>query len=148
MALTVRRVVTGFDPDGKPVVKLDGTMGNVTSRRPGQSECEIWSTDPTLAPGDVAEAAALKSADRGIATGTVFRIVDYAPGVAAFPHKNDWIDYTIVIAGEIDMAVADAEVHLKAGDVVVQRGTVHNWINRGTAHCTLAFVRVGARPEP
>ena len=41
----------------------------------------------------------------------------------------------------------ETEVHLKAGDVVVQRGAMHNWLNRGTEHCTIAFVRVGARPE-
>ena len=37
-------------------------------------------------------------------------------------------------------------VHLKAGDVLVQRGTIHNWINRGTAPCRIAFILVDARP--
>src|SRR6266581_4438002 len=36
--------------------------------------------------------------------------------------------------------------HLKAGDVVVQRGTVHNWINRGTEPCVIAFVLIAAKP--
>jgi hypothetical protein len=36
------------------------------------------------------------------------------------------------------------EVHLKAGDVMVQRGTVHNWINRGTEHCLLAVILIHA----
>ena len=30
-------------------------------------------------------------------------------------------------------------VHLKAGDVLVQRGTIHNWINRGKEPCIIAF---------
>ena len=68
--------------------------------------------------------------------------------VSTVPHGNDWIDYTIIISGEIDMQLDDAtEVHLNAGDVVVQRSTVHNWVNRGTENCTVAFVRVGAKPE-
>jgi hypothetical protein len=37
-------------------------------------------------------------------------------------------------------------VHLKGGDVLVQRGTIHNWINRGTVPCTIAFALVAAAP--
>jgi hypothetical protein len=37
-------------------------------------------------------------------------------------------------------------VKLKAGDVLVQRGTIHNWINRGTEACVIAFVLVSAKP--
>lgn len=37
-------------------------------------------------------------------------------------------------------------VHLKAGDVLVQRGTIHNWINRGAQPCAIAFVLVAAKP--
>jgi oxalate decarboxylase/phosphoglucose isomerase-like protein (cupin superfamily) len=37
-------------------------------------------------------------------------------------------------------------VHLKAGDILVQRGTIHNWINRGTEPCVIAFVLIGAKP--
>ncbi|MEA2936857.1 MAG: hypothetical protein QOC56_361, partial [Alphaproteobacteria bacterium] len=55
-------------------------------------------------------------------------------------------DYAIVMSGEIDMEVDGTMVHLKAGDVLVQRGTIHNWINRGTEPCVVAFVLVAARP--
>ena len=37
-------------------------------------------------------------------------------------------------------------VHLKAGDVLVQRGTIHNWVNRGTEPCVIAFVLIAANP--
>ena len=37
------------------------------------------------------------------------------------------------------------EVHLRAGDVMVQRGTVHNWINRGSVPCVMAIVLVHAK---
>jgi quercetin dioxygenase-like cupin family protein len=57
------------------------------------------------------------------------------------------VDYIVVMSGEIDMELESGEeVHLKAGDVMVQRGTVHNWINRGTETCVMAVVLVHAHP--
>ena len=38
------------------------------------------------------------------------------------------------------------EIHLKAGDVLVQRGTIHNWINKGTAPCVIAFALIDGKP--
>jgi quercetin dioxygenase-like cupin family protein len=148
MIFTVRRIVTGHNSQGRPVVLIDKEMNNIVSRRTGQLESQIWSTDADFAKGVDNGEAELREVDTHIAAGTVFRVVNYAPGVAPFPHRNDWVDYTIVMAGEIDMQLDEAtEVHLKAGDVVVQRGTIHNWVNRGTETCTLGFVRVGAEPE-
>ena len=148
MTFSPRRVVTGHDPDGRPVILIDQRMSNIVSRRPGQLDTQIWSTDADLGKGVDRKESELREADARIASGTVFRLVNYAPGVAPLPHGNEWIDYTIIVSGEIHMQLDEAtEVQLKAGDVVVQRGTIHNWINRGTAHCTVAFVRVGARPE-
>jgi hypothetical protein len=49
------------------------------------------------------------------------------------------------MAGEIDMELDDTTVHLQAGDVMVQRGTIHNWINRGTAPCVLAVILIDAK---
>ena len=148
MIFSVRRIVTGLSSQGHPVVLIDKEMDNIVSRRTGQLETQIWSTDADFAKGVDDPEAELREADTHVAAGTVFRVVNYAPGVASFPHRNDWIDYTIVTAGEIDMQLDEAtEVHLKAGDVVVQRGTIHNWVNRGTENCTLVFVRVGAEPE-
>jgi quercetin dioxygenase-like cupin family protein len=37
-------------------------------------------------------------------------------------------------------------IHLKAGDVLVQRGTIHNWINNGNAPCVIAFALIDAKP--
>ena len=77
--------------------------------------------------------------------GTIFRILEFSPGLAPRNHRTDSIDYIVVISGEIDMDLDGAVVHLKAGDVMVQRGTIHNWINRGTAPCVLAVVLVDAK---
>jgi quercetin dioxygenase-like cupin family protein len=66
--------------------------------------------------------------------------------VAPRNHRTDSIDYAVVLSGEIDMELTDSVVHLKAGDVLVQRGTIHNWVNRGTQPCVIAFVLIDAKP--
>ena len=68
------------------------------------------------------------------------------PGVAPRVHRTDSIDYAVVMSGEIDMQLDDSEVHLQAGDVLVQRGTIHNWVNRGDEPCVIAFVLIDAKP--
>ncbi len=61
-------------------------------------------------------------------------------------HRTDSVDYAVILSGEIDMEMDGTTVHLKGGDVLVQRGTIHNWVNRGTAPCTIAFVLIDAKP--
>jgi mannose-6-phosphate isomerase-like protein (cupin superfamily) len=62
-------------------------------------------------------------------------------------HRTRTIDYIVVLEGEIDLLLDDGEVRLRAGDVVVQQGTNHAWINRGAATCRLAMVFMDAE-EP
>jgi uncharacterized cupin superfamily protein len=59
-------------------------------------------------------------------------------------HKTRSIDYAVVMEGEIDMVLDDSEVHLAAGDVLVQQGTNHAWVNRGSRPCRIAFVLIDA----
>jgi hypothetical protein len=63
-------------------------------------------------------------------------------------HRTETVDYAVVMEGEIDMLMDDPkdDVHLKAGDVVVQRGTNHAWANRSGSPCRIAFVLVDAVP--
>jgi quercetin dioxygenase-like cupin family protein len=68
-----------------------------------------------------------------------------APGLAPRNHRTDSIDYGVIVSGEIDTELDGTSVHLKAGDVFVQRGTIHNWINRGTAPCVIAIVLIAAK---
>ena len=146
MTLNIRRVVTGHDAQGRARVAIDGLCANVISRRPSHASCVVWSTGEFPADnGDPRDGAA-----REVATtdpnGTVFRIVEYRPGVAPRNHRTESIDYAVVLAGEIDMELEGETVRLRAGDVLVQRGTVHNWVNRGTEPCVIAFVLVAAKP--
>ena len=144
--MRVRRVVTGHKPDGKATVMIDEEIKDVVSYRSGATVWNIWSA---ALPADNADAG--DGAKRIVGTAmkdrSVFRIVEYAPGVAPRNHRTETIDYGIVLAGELDMELDDGEiVHLKAGDVVVQRGTIHNWINRGTKPCVVAFILIDAKP--
>ena len=146
MAVQVRRVVTGHDANGRAVVKIDEVSKNVISSRPGQSACVVWTTEsfPVTNTGEADEG--LRQVGTTLKNGTVFRIVEFGPGVAPRNHRTDSIDYAIVLSGEIDMELDDSVVHLKTGDVLVQRGTIHNWINRGSQPCVIAFVLIDAKP--
>ena len=61
-------------------------------------------------------------------------------------HKTSSVDYAIVLSGEIYALMDEGEVLLKAGDVLVQRGTNHAWSNRTDAPAYLAFVLIDAAP--
>ena len=145
--MKIRRVVTGHDASGKAVVKIDEICKNVISRRPKHSSCVVWTT--ASVPAEVSDDQ--DGAARKVATsdpqGTVFRIVQYEPGVAPRMHRTESIDYAAVVSGEIDMELDDGVVvHLKQGDTLVQRATIHNWVNRGTEPCVIAFVLIAAKP--
>ena len=142
----VRRIITGHDDAGKAIVKIDEICNHFREGRPGAMVCNVWTTD--TAPADNSG-----QDDKGkregkftmIENGTVFRIIEFKPGVQQRVHRTDTIDYIVVMSGEIDMELeAGEEVHLKAGEVMVQRGTVHNWINRGTESCVLAVILIHA----
>jgi len=146
MAVQVRRVVTGHDAKGRAVVKIDEVSKNITSSRPGQTACVVWTTEsfPVNNTGDSDEG--LREVGTTLKNGTVFRVVEFGPGVAPRNHRTDSIDYAVIVSGEIDMELTESVVHLKAGDVLVQRGTIHNWMNRGTQPCVIAFVLIDAKP--
>lgn len=154
MTLQVRRVVTGHDAKGKAVVATDERLTAV-SRRIGANitGCEIWSTDrmpvDNSAAADAAQRAGFVRRYNYVGTseGVTFRITEWAPGHARFTHRTETLDYAILLSGEIDLELDDGEVvHLKPGDVVVQRGTIHTWVNRGSVPAVTAFILIDARP--
>ena len=78
--------------------------------------------------------------------GTRFIVMEFAPGVESEMHRTETIDYIAVLDGEIDMEMDNSTVKLRAGDVMVQRGTNHAWVNRGTVPARLAIVLLDAKP--
>ncbi len=170
----VRRVVTGHDADGKAVVVSDGEATEILQRpnRPGVALINLWqTTDAPAEYGGPEESLTGEFVLHPPKNGTVCRIGVFEPedpevlktldGRAAFGemgashnivenarhpfmHRTESVDYAIILQGEITMLLDDSEVHLKAGDVLVQRGTNHAWSNRGTETCYIAFILVDA----
>ena len=175
MVAAVRRVVTGHDGDGRAVVVLDGDAPNVRERAHGTGATQLWRTFATPADNSGSgDAVAGDVPLKPPAGGSVFRIVEFAPessvarsgdaGTLASAlgahepegaalrhpgsHRTDSVDYAIVLSGEIDLWLDDEkdDVRLKAGDVVIQRGTNHAWVNHGAEPCRIAFVLIDAKP--
>jgi quercetin dioxygenase-like cupin family protein len=154
MALTVRRIITGHDANGRAVVKTDEVLPAMPRpNRPHIAGCEIWSTD--MMPVDNSEAAA--AAQRagfvrrynyvGSGQGTVIRVTEFAAGGPKFMHRTETVDYAILLSGECDLEFDSGEVvHMKPGDIVVQRGTMHAWVNNGPAPAVFAFILIDAAP--
>jgi len=122
MALQVRRVITGHDGNGRAIVKIDEVCKHLGSGRPGATAANIWTTEGFPANNDGAADEGLRKVGTTLTKGTIFRVIEFAPGLAARNHRTDSIDYIVIISGEIDMELDDSVVHLKAGDVMVQRG--------------------------
>jgi quercetin dioxygenase-like cupin family protein len=155
MALEVRRIVTGHDANGKAVVKTDERLQAVSRLgRPHIAGCEIWSTDemPVDNSSDEAEAAQRAGFVKrynyvGTGQGTVIRITEFAPGAPKFMHRTETVDYALLLSGECDLELDSGEVvHMTPGDIVVQRGTMHAWVNNGAAPAVFAFILIDADP--
>lgn len=172
--IPVRRVVTGHDNLGKAVVVMDGEAPNQKVRQTGIASALLWVTEET--PADISHSEDRAAREMGVPpppNGSVLRVVDFPPessgsakadnaailkemGVAAgsapvrhaHMHRTRSIDYAIVLSGEIDMLLDDSEVHLKAGDILVQQGTNHAWVNKGPGVCRIAFVLIDAKEPP
>ncbi|TMH79689.1 MAG: cupin domain-containing protein [Betaproteobacteria bacterium] len=171
----VRRVVTKLDPTGKAVVMFDGAVQLKGFRSPNPAG-EMWVTDKSLPDFNwSADRALTKVGLVPPKNGTIFRIVDFVPlspgaeekmdinlmmkvvgdhaPAKGFPprhpmmHRTRSLDYAIIMSGEIDMLLDEGEVHLKAGDVVVQQATNHAWVNRSGKPCRVAFILMDSQ-EP
>ncbi len=136
--MNVRRVVTTNDSEGKSSVKWDSKVEAVPGRA-GFARFPMWATKRLPAELTEEDPNAWEFGTT-IAGGSVFRLCRFEPGSAERWHRTDSVDYAIVISGEMYMQLDKEEVHLKAGDVVIQRGTIHNWVNRGPEPCLMLFV--------
>lgn len=172
MAKPIRRIVTGHDANGVAIIESDETATQILQRpnRPGVTLTNLWLSDGTPAeydgPTETCDGPFILHPPKG---GCVFRTVEFEPedpevmatldGRAAFAemgaadnivenarhpfmHRTDSVDFAIILEGEIIMLLDDTEVHMKAGDVMVQRGTNHAWSNRFDKTCVIAFVLV------
>jgi uncharacterized cupin superfamily protein len=66
----------------------------------------------------------------------------------AHMHRTETIDYGIVLEGEIVLIMDEGETTVRAGDIVIQRGTNHGWANRSGKTCRIAFILIDGRFAP
>ncbi len=161
-----RRVVTGLDSGGKPVVTSDAepplTGGNET--------LNAWAVDlweMATVPPELTDEGKLTTKGGFPESGSlVFRMVQLPPESTIREnmeeaksyygrevlidseefgmHRSDTVDMIVILSGEVWMKLQDSdEVLLKAGDTLIQRGTVHTWRNRSQEPCIMAAVLVG-----
>jgi mannose-6-phosphate isomerase-like protein (cupin superfamily) len=154
----MRRIVTGYDRDGRPAITFDGEPPKVMDFG-AIVTTEIWVTDSMPPDLQSSEDASLRTWEIDPPTrGSAFRVVTIMPvGEEKKPppgedepeflgeHATHTLDYVAVLSGEITMMIGGREETLRAGDCVVQRATPHDWINRGTEPCVLAGVLLSTR---
>ena len=172
MARQVRRIITGHNTHGRSMIIADGYMPEKPA--PGAPlQAGLWLTDRGPAsnrdnqnpvPDGVIDKIAPQH--RG---GTVFRIVEIPPdrdrrlnpeelarrGVEVTPersarhpgfHRTNTVDYAICLEGEIWAVLDEGETLMRAGDVMIQRGTYHAWSNRSDRSARMAFILIDAEP--
>ena len=146
----IRRVVTGHDRNNVAKVVIDGPATNAKSGASGATSTLIWSTDSTPADcaigEDVEDLGARIIGTPPPENGTRFAVIEFPPGNPGRMHRTETIDYVIVLAGEIEMDMDQSTVKLKAGEILIQRGTNHAWANRSDKPARVAFVLIDAEP--
>lgn len=146
----IRRLITGHGDNNVAKVILEGPAANTKTPRQGVASTLMWSTDAM--PADIAtgeHAEDMGARILGTAppkNGSRFIVMEFAPGVASEMHRTETIDYIVMIEGEIDMDMDDSTVKLRAGDIMVQRGTNHAWVNRGKEPARMAIVLLDGKP--
>ena len=171
----IRRIVTADDSEGRSYVQSDGAspLVRTVAERPGYRVTDLWCTSASPPPIAELDAIAGRKGLAPPEHGTLQRIVDYPPETADAPerrrqqsatfgklfqgtehrpdsrhpgmHITDTIDYAIVLEGEIVAILDKEETVMRAGDVMIQRGTAHAWANRSGKPARIAFVLVDAR---
>jgi len=175
MIWRVRRILTGHDSEGRSTIIADGHATNVKemASMPGLALTDLWETAGAPANNDGhADAAARPVRLEPPKNGTILRVVEFPPDAqwrssvnskeafksigaghvadkhSADPmmHKTSTVDYAIVLKGEIHAVMETGETLMRAGDILVQRGTNHSWSVRGTEPAIVCFVLVSAKP--
>jgi Cupin domain len=167
----VRRIVTAVNGAGRSYI-LSDTMMPTADVAPGEPvRAGLWITESAPASNvglhDPVPDGVIPKIPPFAAGGTVLRIVDFMPDSAQAPdpkelerrgarvspersakhpgfHVTDTVDYAVCLEGEIWAVLDEGETLMRAGDVLIQRGTYHAWSNRGDRPCRMLFVLIDA----
>ncbi|KAK2733698.1 hypothetical protein FQN57_001978 [Myotisia sp. PD_48] len=153
---TVRRVVTGHNAEGQAIFESDTQLvpyNPLTIDSDPAKVGEMGFTTVFRTTGFPAEAQGpwtdihgkpVQFADK---IGTTLRVVDFAPGMPGLMHRTISLDFAIVLNGEIELELdGGATLVVKQHDIVIQRGTIHSWNNKGTENVRMLFALVPSKP--
>lgn len=123
----------GADPTDKPLQLSPGALGSVirvVDIPPDSVQNQVSAEDAAAAFAEIGESHA--------GTGQ-------ADSKHKLMHRTETLDYGIVTEGEVWLVLDEEEVHLKRGDIVVQRGTNHAWSNRTEQMARMVFILLDGR---
>ena len=169
----VRRIVTAVNEAGRSYV-LSDTLFPAGEVAPGEPvRVGLWTTGqaPSSNAGthDPVPDGVIMRTPPDRRGGSVIRITDIPPqGAPAYGaedlrrrgckttadrsarhpgfHATDTVDYAICLEGEVWAVLDEDETLMRAGDVLIQRGTYHAWSNRSDEICRMAFILIDAEP--
>ncbi|KAM7199184.1 cupin 2, conserved barrel [Rhypophila sp. PSN 637] len=152
-----RRVITTHTPSGSsifdtalpaeiPIQVLDPSASAALAY---VSQVPITTLDSnTSTDNDITKYTQLLQDPPGltIRDSTVLRSYDMAPGVSSPLHRTTSVDYLVVLYGEMELTLDSGQTRrIKAGEVVIQRGTMHSWknVSEGWARMLAVTIPVG-----
>jgi quercetin dioxygenase-like cupin family protein len=142
-----RRIVTGHNGAGRSVVR---SVDELTPEPIPSGDAAfrlVWTTAEVPADLNDETDGCERATGLTLHQGSVIRIVDMLPGKQSPMHRTHSIDYGIVLSGEVELELDDGvTTTARAGDVIVQRGTMHLWRNVSAVLCRIAFVLIEAQP--
>lgn len=144
----VRRIVTGHDSAGRAVIRSDDLLPVEPIPSGDAAFSLVWTSASVPADNNDETDGRLRDAGLTLHRGSVIRIVDMLPGGMSPFHRSSSIDYGIVLSGAVELELDDGAITTaRAGDIIIQRGTVHLWRNPSAAEvCRIAFVLIEAAP--
>lgn len=142
-----RRIVTAHDEDGRSIVRAVDLLVPAPIDSGDANFALVWAT-PAVPVNLNDDSDGMLSAGKTLHGGSVIRVVDMLPGRQSPMHRSWSIDYGIVLSGELELELDDGTVErLGAGDIVVQRATLHLWRNPSAdTVCRIVFILVESLP--
>lgn len=144
---TVRCIVTGHDAQGRAVVTDDTRLETRMNPSKVSAAAVVWTTSGAPVDLTTAEHGRERAAALTLAGGSVLRIIDMMPGGCSPMHRTSSLDYGIVLSGQVELILDEGAITtVAAGEVVIQRGTIHAWRNSTDKMARIAFVLLDAIP--
>lgn len=141
----VQRLVTGHDGNGLAVFRSEDNESPQLIPGGVAGFLLIWTTGTVPADNNDETDGRLREAGLTINHGSVIRVVDILPGRESPMHRTNSIDYGIVLTNEIELELDGGEKRtVRAGGIIVQRGTNHLWRNTTTLPTRVVFVLIEA----